>query len=66
MKKVCQIYAFIFATSVYSILINESILKINKFQNFLIALLILALYLFFGLKYKFYKKKDINNVLKLK
>ena len=65
-KKILIIFIFLFISSIYSILINENILEINNFQNFLFSLIIVILFLAFGFLNKIYEIKDIKEIFKLK
>lgn len=65
-KKILIIFIFLFISSIYSILINENILEINNFQNFLFSLIIIILFLAFGFLNKIYEIKDIKEIFKLK
>ncbi len=64
-KKIMKIFIFVFSSSIYSILVNENLVEINNYKNFLFSTIIIILYLGFGYFEKIYKKKDLREILKI-
>ena len=65
-KKILIIFIFLSVSSIYSILINENILQINNFKNFIFSLIIIILFLVFGFINKIYETNDIKEIFKLR
>lgn len=64
-KKIMKIFIFVFSASIYSILVNENLIEINNYKNFLFSIIIIILYLGFGYFEKIYKKKDLREIFKI-
>jgi O-antigen/teichoic acid export membrane protein len=65
-KLILHIYAFIFLSSMYSIAVNEKLIDINLFKNFIISSTIVITFFIYGYLNKIYSKADLKEILKFR